>query len=64
MYRTILLTVVCCFLFSTCEVVYKGINECGMEFGNLGDVYGQGYIMPTTASVDYFIGKGNNTIYM
>ncbi len=48
------------------RVRYTGVNLAGAEFGpppapgNLG-VFGSDYTYPTTAEVDYYIGKGMNT---
>lgn len=40
----------------------RGVNLAGAEFGNLGDEYGKGYIYPTRETIDYFAGKGFNTV--
>lgn len=42
---------------------YLGVNLAGAEFGegSLPGTYGTHYIYPTTAEVDYFLGKGMNT---
>jgi endoglucanase len=42
---------------------YTGVNLAGAEFGHtaLPGVYGTNYTYPTSAEVDYYIGKGLNT---
>ncbi len=42
---------------------FRGVNLCGAEFGqkHLPGIYGKHYIYPTTAEVDYFLGRGMNT---
>ncbi|UIY29469.1 glycoside hydrolase family 5 protein [Neorhizobium galegae] len=40
----------------------RGVNLAGAEFGSLGDEYGKGYIYPTKETIDYFAGKGFNTV--
>jgi len=42
---------------------YFGVNEAGAEFGNtnIPGVLGTDYAWPTTASIDFFMGKGMNT---
>src|SRR5258705_4004360 len=48
------------------KTLYTGVNLAGAEFGptptpgNLG-TYGSQYLYPTSAEVDYFIGKGMDT---
>jgi endoglucanase len=44
------------------NVVYYGVNECGYEFGPIPGTYGVDYEIPSNSSVDYFLGKGMNTI--
>jgi endoglucanase len=46
------------------QLRYAGVNLAGAEFGegNLPGQYGVHYIYPTAAEVDYFTGKGMNTI--
>jgi endoglucanase len=43
---------------------FVGVNIAGAEFNakNLPGVYGQDYIYPSTKDMDYFFGKGFNTI--
>jgi endoglucanase len=44
-------------------VQYAGVNLAGADFGwTLPGTYGVDYIYPTRAEVDYFAGKGMNTI--
>lgn len=42
---------------------FRGVNLAGAEFGEskLPGIYGQDYIYPTNAEVDYFMSKGMNT---
>ncbi|MFB9953479.1 glycoside hydrolase family 5 protein [Rhizobium puerariae] len=40
----------------------RGINLAGAEFGKLGDEYGEGYVYPSGRTIDYFAGKGFNTV--
>jgi endoglucanase len=46
------------------ELTYTGVNLSGAEFGegNLPGTHGTHYIYPSAAEVDYFLGKGMNTI--
>jgi endoglucanase len=45
------------------QVIYTGTNLAGAEFGEsaLPGTYNTNYTYPTTAEVDYFVGKGMNT---
>lgn len=45
------------------QVIYTGTNLSGAEFGqtSLPGTYNTNYTYPTTAEVDYFVGKGMNT---
>jgi endoglucanase len=45
------------------QVLYTGTNLAGAEFGStvLPGTFGTNYTYPTTAEVDYFVGKGMNT---
>src|SRR5262245_54594174 len=42
---------------------YTGVNLSGAEFGvsSLPGTYGTHYTYPTTAEINYFVGKGTNT---
>jgi endoglucanase len=39
-------------------VCLRGINLAGAEFGEVGEVYGKGYIYPSSATIAYFAHKG------
>ena len=57
-------TIILYSLLSTAfaNVLFYGVNECGYEFGPIPGTYGVDYELPTNSSVDYFLGKGMNTI--
>ncbi|TCV70510.1 cellulase (glycosyl hydrolase family 5) [Neorhizobium sp. R1-B] len=40
----------------------RGVNLAGAEFGELGAEYGAGYVYPSKETIDYFAGKGFNTV--
>ena len=62
----LLIAVTCGQTTSAAGVFYTGVNLAGAEFGptptpgNLG-TYGTHYIYPTSAEVDYYVGKGMDT---
>lgn len=47
-------------ILSFSQVIYKGVNLAGAEFGagTLPGTYGLDYTYPTPGEVDYFTGKG------
>jgi endoglucanase len=49
--------------FATAALQFTGVNLAGADFGegNLPGTYNVHYTYPTTAEVDYFVGKGVNT---
>jgi endoglucanase len=41
------------------ELYYRGINECGAEFGTIiPGTYGYDYVYPNKSSIDYFVNYG------
>ena len=40
----------------------QGVNLSGAEFGEGRGTYGEDYIYPSAATVDYFAGKGMNAV--
>lgn len=47
---------------SAATACFRGINISGAEFGPLGGKVDKDYVWPTTATLDYFAGKGFNTV--
>eukprot|EP01089_Gocevia_fonbrunei_P013397 TRINITY_DN3435_c0_g1_i1.p1 TRINITY_DN3435_c0_g1~~TRINITY_DN3435_c0_g1_i1.p1 ORF type:complete len:563 (-),score=140.14 TRINITY_DN3435_c0_g1_i1:5-1693(-) len=47
--------------FAHSAFIYTGVNLAGAEFGSaIPGTYGTDYLYPTSAEVDYFMGKGMN----